>query len=227
MTDLLAQALSNPAVSTVGSAIAVALVALWLAAAWWAYSDAARRTESWFAGFLAAAWVVISTPLLLPLALAVYGFARPQVTAAEQRARALVTALGATASSGPACASCRAPVESGWLRCPECSTWLAAPCKGCGEWSDPQLEICPWCGREGHDSPAVETLAPVASVSFPRSRRGRTARRAVGSGAVRQGCRRVAAGADGRGSDGRAAEGRATDGRSADGRPLAPVRGRG
>ena len=199
MTDFLAQILADPTVSAVGGALAIALVALWLAAAWWAYSDAARRTESSFAAFFAAGWVVVSSPLLLPFSLAVYGFARPPVTAAEQRARALVNELGATTMSGPACAGCGALVDSSWLRCPECATWLAAPCMGCGEWSDPQLEICPWCGREGHDAPAVESLAPVAS-SIARSRRARTAWRAAGPGprAHRQGHRRAAAMPDAR-----------------------------
>lgn len=201
MTDFLAQTLADPTVSAVGSAIGISFVALWLAAAWWAYSDAARRTESTFAAFLAAGWVVLSTPLLLPIALAIYTFARPQVTAAEHRSRALVAELGATTSYGPACVGCGAPIETAWLRCPDCATWLAAPCAGCGGWSDPRLEICPWCGREGHDAPAVETLAPAASAPFPRTRRGRAAWRPVGPGVPRvhrQGHRRIATAADGR-----------------------------
>lgn len=206
MTDFIAQTLADPAVSAVGSAIAIALVALWLAAAWWAYSDAARRTESTFAAFLAAAWVVLSTPLLLPVALAIYGFGRPQMTAADHRARALVTELGAATTYGPACAGCGAPVESSWLRCPECATWLAAPCAGCGEWSDPKLEICPWCGREGHEAPAVETLAPAAAAAFPRTRRARAAWRPVGPSIPRvhrQGHRRAAVMAEGRSASAR------------------------
>ena len=199
MTDFLADILADPTVSAVASAFGIALIALWLAAAWWAYSDAARRTESSFAAFFAAGWVVVSSPLLLPFSLAVYGFARPPVTAAEHRSRALVAELGATATLGPACTSCGALVDSSWLRCPECATWLAAPCMGCGEWSDPRLEICPWCGREGHDAPAVENLTPLAA-SLPRSRRARTAARAAASGprANRQGNRRVGVIADAR-----------------------------
>ena len=143
---------------------------------------------------------MLSTPLLLPFSLAIYAFARPSVTAADNRARALVAELGTTAMSGPACIGCRAPVESSWLRCPECTTWLAAPCAGCGEWSDPRLEICPMCGREGHDAPAVETLAPAAFAPFLRTRRTRAAMRAVGPGprAQRHGQRRVGVMADAR-----------------------------
>src|SRR5829696_5148507 len=127
MEDLVAQTLADPAVGAVGTAIALAGIALWLAGAWWAYADATHRTESVLPGFIAAGWIVLSTPLLLPLSLAVYAAARPQVTAADQRARALAMQLSATAP-GPTCPACAAAVDAAWLRCPECTTWLASPC---------------------------------------------------------------------------------------------------
>ncbi len=46
MTDLLAQALSSPIIPAIGLAVGATIVALWLAAAWWAYRDAARRAGS-------------------------------------------------------------------------------------------------------------------------------------------------------------------------------------
>ena len=160
MTDVLAEPIAdffaNPLVTTGITLVGVVVVALWLAAAWWAYQDAARRSESTLVAFLAAAWIVVSTPLMLPFALAVYGFARPQLTAADHRTRSLVQALGAAAGEGPACAGCRSPIEAGWLRCPACSSWLAAPCRSCGAWSARDLEACPFCGSEDHASPTVE-----------------------------------------------------------------------
>jgi hypothetical protein len=201
MTDLLDQFLADPAVSTVGSALVIAVVALWLAAAWWAYSDAAHRTESSLAGFLASAWIVLSTPLLLPLSLLIYTFARPQVAAGEQRTRALVRELGATAEAGPACSACGIAVETGWLRCPNCTTWLAAPCADCSSWSDPRLEICPWCGSEDRESPAVVPVSPLGVTTLRRTRHGRVAWRAVGPGSPkvhRQANQRVAVSPDGR-----------------------------
>ena len=146
MTDLLAQTLANPAVGAVGTAILLAVLALWIAAAWWAYADAARRTESSLAGYVAAAWIILSTPLLLPLSLAAYTFARPQVAAADRRTRSLAAELSMTPMQ-PTCAVCAEPVDGDWLRCPSCTTWLASPCAHCGSWSDGTLELCPWCGR--------------------------------------------------------------------------------
>jgi hypothetical protein len=148
MSDLFASLLDNPIVGTAGTALGLAAVAMWLAAAWWAYRDAARRTESSLAGFLAAGWIVLSTPLLLPLSLAIYAFARPGTTAAEHRAQSLVAALSFDNVAGSTCSTCGAASEPGWRRCPQCATWLAAACPSCGEWAPAGLELCPFCGRD-------------------------------------------------------------------------------
>lgn len=172
IADVFADFFANPLVSTGLTLMGVAVIALWLAAAWWAYQDAARRSESTLAAFLAAAWVIVSTPLMLPVALAIYGFARPQLTAADHRARSLVRELGAVAD-GPACPSCQTPIESSWLRCPACAVWLAAPCHSCGVWSARDLEACPYCGSEEHAAPVVEpepvperAIVPGVAVGF-------------------------------------------------------------
>lgn len=148
MSDLFASLLDNPIIGAAGTAIGLAAVAMWLAAAWWAYRDAARRTESTLAGFLAAAWIVVSTPLLLPLSLAVYAFARPGITAAEHRAQSLVAALSFDNVATASCPTCGVGAEPGWRRCPQCATWLAAACPGCGEWAPAGLDLCPFCGRD-------------------------------------------------------------------------------
>jgi len=184
MTDIVTHALDNPIFPAIGLALAGTAGALWVAGAWWAYRDATWRTGSLFLGLLAAAWIVISSPLLLPLSLAVYGFARPQHTAAQGRSRRLVEELVETldAEAGGACPMCAAPIEAEWLRCPACTSWLATPCSNCGGWSDRSLEICPWCGSEGRDRPEVETRRPAAAFGVPRKpRRRQTRRQAVGA----------------------------------------------
>lgn len=178
MADLISQTLSNPAVGAFGTAVAVAVLALWLAGAWWAYADASRRAESSLAGFIAAGWVILSTPLLLPLSLAVYAYARPQVTAADRRTRSLAQEL-ALMPAQPACPACGAGVDDAWLRCPTCTTWLASPCTDCGGWSDARLELCPWCGGEDRDAPFVESPAEVNAGLARRSRRRSTGRAAI------------------------------------------------
>jgi hypothetical protein len=183
MTDVLAQTLNNPMIPAIGMALAGTFSALWLAAAWWAYRDATRRAGSSFVGLLAAAWIVISSPFLLPLSLGVYTLARPQHTAAEGRSRRLAEELVAQldAAAGPDCPTCGASVESSWLRCPTCATWLAQPCGNCGRWSESSLQICPWCGSEERKPPDVETFEPAATIAGSRKTRRRQAhRQAVG-----------------------------------------------
>src|SRR5689334_14574655 len=118
MNDVLNEILANPAVHMAGLAILLAVVALWLAAAWWAYNDASRRRESALAGFAAAAWIILSTPLLLPLSLGIYTTVRPQQTASDDRTRGLMARLIETAADRPTCPGCSAPVDPDWLRCP-------------------------------------------------------------------------------------------------------------
>jgi hypothetical protein len=179
IADIFAEFLSNPLVSTGITLVGVVVGAVWLAAAWWAYQDAARRTESTLAAFLAAAWIIVSTPLMLPVALAIYGFARPQLTAADHRSRDLARELGAVAV-GPACPSCRTPIESIWLRCPACAVWLALPCRTCGVWSARDLETCPYCGSEEPAAPVVEPEAAPELPAIPGMPVGRGV--AVGPG---------------------------------------------
>jgi hypothetical protein len=148
MDEIISDFFASPVVGAAGTALAGIVVALWLAAAWWAYRDAGRRTESTLAGYLASFWIVVATPLFLPFALVIYRVARPQVSAAEQRASALARELSATHAADPSCPACAASVDAAWLRCPDCATWLAAPCTACGRWSDPTFDLCPWCGAE-------------------------------------------------------------------------------
>ena len=178
MIDIVSKALDNPIIPAIGLAIASTVAALWVAASWWAYRDAAWRTGSSILGMVAAGWIVLSSPLLLPLSLGVYVLARPQQTAAQGRSRRLVEELVAQldATDPGGCPGCQAAIDPAWLRCPACSTWLAQPCAHCGGWSDRELTICPWCGSEERGAPAVEERKAAAAATVARKSRRRVAR---------------------------------------------------
>lgn len=178
MADELGAILAAPAVRTIGLTLGVAVVAVWLAAAWWAYQNAERRTGHGAAGFLAAGWIIVSTPLLLPLSLAVYAFARPGASASDRRFGELAAELAAVTRAAPVCPGCGDAVDPSWLRCPGCANWLAVPCAACTEWSPAGLEICPYCAADAWDHPAA-AVSPAAAAALGRSRRSRRAGRAV------------------------------------------------
>ncbi len=165
MIDVIARTASNPMVSGVLFATGLALVGLWLAAAWWTFLDISRRTESELARLLAPAWVVVSSPLMLPLSLAVYTLVRPQQTVDDRRSRARVAALAPALAHGTVCHGCGQRAEEEWRRCPSCATWLQAPCAHCGGWSDVELELCPWCGSDVLDLPRVASPHELASIT--------------------------------------------------------------
>lgn len=180
MDAVLSEILASPIVGMAGAAIGITAAALWLAAAWWSYVDASRRSKSGFAPLAAAGWIVLGTPLLLPLSLAIYRVARPQVTSAETHEQELALEFNhAAAFKSSECVYCNARIDPGWLRCPACATWLALPCGHCGRTSPSNLEVCPFCADEsarispsgpiGHEKAAASEV-PAAAVSSTRQR---------------------------------------------------------
>lgn len=163
MIDSLTSLVDPSILTAVASAIGAAGVGLWLAAAWWTYADMARRTGSEIGRFTAAGWILLSTPILLPLSLPVYLLARPQATLAERREREMVASLSPTWLAG--CEGCGREVDEAWRRCPACATWLQIACGHCGRWAATDLEICPWCASARPDERVA--FAPEAPVLDP------------------------------------------------------------
>ena len=159
---------------------------IWLAAAWWAYADMSRRTTSELARLLAAGWILLSTPVLLPLSLGSYLLARPQRTVADRRAELLFAAM-AGGDERERCPWCAVRVEPGWRRCPACATWLASACAHCGSWSSVLFEVCPSCAAD--TGPGAVPEAPPAVTADTKTRGldvGRGLPRPAGRGSLRR-----------------------------------------
>lgn len=167
MGDLISRFIADPAVTTVITATIAAIIALWLLAALWVHSDAGRRTGSELVAMASSGWILLSTPLLLPLSLAAYAFVRPGEPVGERRVRQLTAAFVADSLVADSCSQCGRVVDDSWRRCPDCATWLAAPCAACGQWSGLELAACPWCGEAERDRPIVDEPAMMVAAAPP------------------------------------------------------------
>ena len=182
MQDAVSQLLSSPEVAATLRLLLVGLVALWVAAAWWTYQDMQRRSDSELAALGAVGWILVSTPLLLGLALPIYLLARPQLTVAQAHSSNLALALETQLLDGAECPGCGSICDDEWRRCPTCTAWLAVECAACGRWSSTRLEICPWCALERPalgplgvligEPDAVAAVAGPAPVARPTSSLG-------------------------------------------------------
>jgi hypothetical protein len=147
LAEALAGVLGHPLVGLLVQALLAALFVLWLASAWWTYRDLATRTHDPVAPYLAAAGVVLATPLFFPLALVVYRLVRPQHPSSADDILALRVAAFA---GGPvaSCLSCGRATDADWRRCPACGEELTVPCRACGQPVGTGWSICAWCAAE-------------------------------------------------------------------------------
>ena len=175
---------SNPIVEFALQSIAVYVCILWLAAAYWAFRDMQLRSENPVLPYLAAALIVLFTPVLFIFGVIVYRIVRPQEKIAEVYERNLAEeALLAEVESIKSCPACHRRINEEWIICPTCRTRLNRVCANCGRLVGLDWSLCAWCGKdfERGDIAAYQPLAstgdydridaPTAPVPSPRSSR--------------------------------------------------------
>jgi hypothetical protein len=160
LLDLVGQVLGHPLVLAGAMVMAIALTAGWLLATVWAFQDAAHRSESVLARYLAATWVLLSGPVLLPLSLPIYMLLRSPETSADGRLKRLIEALQIRTDEATACGLCGGRLGAQWVRCPRCAAWTGQQCQRCVKWVPAGSDICPWCAW----SPGEPLVAPDAPV---------------------------------------------------------------
>ncbi|HEX8940053.1 MAG TPA: zinc ribbon domain-containing protein [Candidatus Limnocylindrales bacterium] len=132
------------------------VVAVWLAAAWWAFRDAHDRTTNPVVPYLAAGLVIAFTPLLFPLGLVLYRIARPAERLTEREEHELTRdALLAEAASVGTCPGCDRATAADWLVCPSCATRLARRCPACERSVSLDWVVCAWCATELQPAPGL------------------------------------------------------------------------
>lgn len=151
----------NPVIKLGFQVVAIYWVVLWLAAAYWAFRDMQLRTENPVAPYFAAAFVIVFTPLLFPLAIFAYRIVRPQERIGEIYERNLAEeAMLAEIETIRHCPSCDRRVHADWIICPTCRTRLNRVCPNCARLVGLDWSLCAWCGRDFERADAVTTAVP-------------------------------------------------------------------
>jgi RNA polymerase subunit RPABC4/transcription elongation factor Spt4 len=153
---------ANPIVQLAIQAIVLYFVILWLAAAFWAFRDMQLRTENPVLPYVAAAMIVLFTPVLFPFGIIVYRIIRPQEKIGEIYERNLAEeALLAEVETIRTCPACARRVNEEWIICPTCRTRLNRVCANCGRLVGLDWSLCAWCGRdfERTDLAALEPIS--------------------------------------------------------------------
>ena len=140
--------LGHPAVGIAIRFIALYLVIVWIASAWWVWRDARIRSTDPFVPYLAAGVVILVTPVLFPLAVLIYRMVRPPLTVSAATSAELQMAMLEEEAAHSECATCGAMVDDDWVACPSCGTELAVRCVSCGRPLELDWRICAWCAAE-------------------------------------------------------------------------------
>ena len=140
---------TNPIVQLAIQATAIYFVILWLATAYWAFRDMQQRSENPVLPYLAAALIVLFTPVLFLFGVIVYRIVRPHEKIGEVYERNLAEeALLAEVETIRTCPSCSRRVNEEWIICPSCRTRLNRVCANCGRLVGLDWSLCAWCGKD-------------------------------------------------------------------------------
>lgn len=162
--------LDTPVVRTALQLIAIYVVLLWAATAYWAYRDLQNRTTNPVAPYLAAALIIIFTPLFFLFGVIIYRIVRPSETVAEQSERALAEeAMMVEIESQPHCANCSRQVHEDWIICPTCRNRLRRVCPNCNRLVELDWSLCAWCGKDFERPELIQEVAvpPPAGRPLP------------------------------------------------------------
>lgn len=148
-------------------AIGIYLVILWLATAYWAFRDMQQRSDNAILPYLAAAGIILFTPILFIFAVWIYKLVRPHERIGEVWERNLAEeALLAEVESIHHCPTCEKRIDDEWIICPTCRTRLKRVCPNCSRLVGMDWSLCAWCGKDFE-----RREAPVAAMeALPRGR---------------------------------------------------------
>jgi RNA polymerase subunit RPABC4/transcription elongation factor Spt4 len=178
--DTIGGIFSSPILQLGVRAVGIYLVIIWLASAYWAFRDMQQRSDNAILPYLAAAGIILFTPLFFFLAIWVYKIVRPHEKIGEVWERNLAEeALLAEVEAIHHCPGCERRIDDEWIICPTCRTRLNRVCPNCSRLVGLDWSLCAWCGKDFERRPLVapglESLAGARDVS------GRVAAAAIDS----------------------------------------------
>jgi len=163
ITDAIGGILDSPLVQLGLRALAVYWVIFWLAAAYWAFRDLQLRTDNPVLPYLAAALVIVFTPIFFIAAIVIYRIVRPHEKSDEVYERTLAQeAMLSEIETVKNCPGCRRRINDEWIVCPTCRTRLNRVCPNCTRLVGLDWSICAWCGMdfERREPAAAAVCAP-------------------------------------------------------------------
>src|SRR5512134_3279239 len=154
--DTIGDIIGSPIVQFGVRMIAIYLVVLWIASAYWAYRDMQQRSDNAILPYVVAAGIILFTPFLFFLAIWVYKIIRPHEKIGEVWERNLAEeALLAEVESIHHCPTCDRRVNEEWIICPTCRTRLNRVCPNCSRLVGLDWSLCAWCGKDFERRPVV------------------------------------------------------------------------
>ena len=193
ITDAIGGIFANPIVQLSIQMIAVYFVILWLAAAYWAFRDMQLRSENPILPYVAAAIIVVFTPVLFVFGIIVYRIVRPQEKIGEIYERNLAEeALLAEVEAVHTCPACHRRIHDEWIICPACRTRLNRVCANCGRLVGLDWSLCAWCGKDferaqlANYDPISPGLGDLDALDAPATAAVPASTRAAHSSSVRQ-----------------------------------------
>ncbi len=193
ITDAIGGIFANPIVQLSIQMIAVYFIILWLAAAYWAFRDMQLRSENPILPYVAAAIIVVFTPVLFVFGIVVYRIVRPQEKIGEIYERNLAEeALLAEVEAVHTCPACHRRINDEWIICPSCRTRLNRVCANCGRLVGLDWSLCAWCGKDFERTglAAYEPISPglgdLDALDAPATAAVPGSTRPARSGSVRQ-----------------------------------------
>ena len=182
----------NPIVQLAIQATGLYIVILWLASAYWAFRDMQLRSENPVLPYLAAALIVLFTPILFVFGVIVYRIVRPHEKIGEVYERNLAEeALLAEVETIKTCPSCTRRINEEWIICPNCRTRLNRVCANCGRLVGLEWSLCAWCGKdfERADVASYDPIATEIPIPIPPKATAATARSSARASTLRGGSR--------------------------------------